>query len=127
MPSELSWSTDYCHPTNWDQSFAPLSLPDMLAASAARRGNAAMLDFMGRRFSYTDAASGAARVARGLQRLGIGKGRRVGLFLPNVPHYVAAYYGALAAGATVVNFSPLYTARELEEQVEDSGTDTLFT
>src|SRR3546814_14206405 len=57
----------------------------------------------------------------------LGKGSRFGLFLPNVPHYVAAYYGALAAGATVVNFSPLYTVAELEAQVEDSGTDTLFT
>ncbi|MBL9068330.1 MAG: long-chain fatty acid--CoA ligase [Sphingopyxis sp.] len=127
MPSEYSWSTDYHHPTAWDQTFAPLSLPDMLAASATRRGDAAMLDFMGRRFSYAEVARGAARVARGLQRLGIGKGSRIGLFLPNVPHYVAAYYGALAIGATVVNFSPLYTARELEDQVEDSGTDTLFT
>jgi len=127
MPSEFSWSTDYHHPTAWDQNFAPLSLPDMLAVSVKRRGDAAMLDFMGRRFSYVQVARGAARVARGLQQLGIGKGSRVGLFLPNVPHYVAAYYGALTAGATVVNFSPLYTARELEEQVEDSGTDTLVT
>ncbi|MDR6832882.1 MULTISPECIES: AMP-binding protein [unclassified Sphingopyxis] len=127
MDSRFSWSTDYHHPTPWDQEFASLSLPDMLAASVARRGDAAMLDFMGRRFSYAQVARGAARVARGLQQLGIGKDSRVGLFLPNVPHYVAAYYGALAAGATVVNFSPLYTARELEEQVEDSGTDTLFT
>src|SRR3546814_13871549 len=55
------------------------------------------------------------------------KGDRVGLFLPNVPHYVAAYYGALAIGATVVNFSPLYTAAELEHQVEDSGAKILFT
>ncbi len=40
-----------------------------------------------------------------------GRGDRVGLYLPNVPHYVAAYYGTLMAGAIVVNFSPLYTAR----------------
>lgn len=121
------WTTGYRHPTQWDQPFAPLSLPAMLADSVARRGDAAMLDFMGRRFSYAEVAGGVARVARGLQRLGVGKGCRVGLFLPNVPHYVAAYYGALAAGATVVNFSPLYTIAELEAQVEDSGTDTLFT
>lgn len=127
MDSLFSWSTDYHHPTAWNQEFAPLSLPDMLAASAARRGEAPMLDFMGRTFGYAEVARGAARVARGLQGLGLGKGSRVGLFLPNVPHYVAAYYGALAAGATVVNFSPLYTIAELEAQVEDSGTDTLFT
>ena len=127
MDSRFSWSTDYRHPTPWDQEFAPLSLPDMLAASVRRRGAAPMLDFMGRQFSYAEVAQGAARVARGLQLRGIGKGSRVGLFLPNVPHYVAAYYGALAVGATVVNFSPLYTVAELEAQVEDSGTDTLFT
>ena len=127
MDSRFSWSTDYHHPTMWDQEFPPLSLPDMFAASVARKGDAPMLDFMGRQFAYAEVARGAARVARGLQQLGLGKGSRVGLFLPNVPHYVAAYYGALAAGATVVNFSPLYTVAELEAQVEDSGTDTLFT
>jgi len=127
MNSPFSWSTDYRHPTPWDQDFPPLSLPDMLAASVARKGDAPMLDFMGRHFSYREVADGVARVARGLQQRGIGKGSRVGLFLPNVPHYVAAYYGALAAGATVVNFSPLYTIAELEAQVEDSGTDLLFT
>lgn len=127
MSSPFSWSTDYRHPTAWDQDFPPLSLPDMLAASATRKGSAPALDFMGRRFTYAEVAGGAARVARGLQQRGIGKGSRVGLFLPNVPHYVAAYYGALAAGATVVNFSPLYTVAELEAQVEDSGTEVLFT
>ncbi|MEL0155068.1 long-chain fatty acid--CoA ligase [Sphingopyxis sp.] len=127
MGTLYDWSTDYRHPAAWDQSFAPLSLPAMLADSVARRGEAPMLDFMGRRFRYAEVADGVARVARGLQQRGIGKGSRVGLFLPNVPHYVAAYYGALAAGATVVNFSPLYTVAELEAQVEDSGTDTLFT
>ena len=127
MNSPYDWSHDYRHPTPWDQSFPPLTLPAMLADSVARRGAAPMLDFLGRQFSYDEVARGAARVAHGLQQRGIGKGHRVGLFLPNVPHYVAAYYGALAAGATVVNFSPLYTVHELEAQVEDSGTDTLFT
>ena len=59
--------------------------------------------------------------------MGVAKGDRVGLFLPNVPHYVAAYYGAMLAGATVVNFSPLYTADELAHQVADCGTRILFT
>src|SRR3546814_17806626 len=94
MTTPYSWSTNYRHPAAWDQEFAPLSLPDMLAASVARKGEAPMLDFMGRRFSYREVADAVARVACGLQRRGIGKGSRIGLFLPNVPHYVAAYYGA---------------------------------
>lgn len=121
------WKTHYNHPCPWDQVFAPLSLPDMFFASAARKGRAPLLDFMGRKYGYDRVARGVARVAKGLQQRGIGKGDRVGLFLPNVPHYVAAYYGAMAAGATVVNFSPLYTVDELAHQVEDSGTTVLFT
>lgn len=59
----------------------------------------------------------ADRVACGLEKLGIARGDRVGLFLPNVPHYLAAYFGALRLGAIVVNFSPLYTVDELSHQV----------
>ena len=95
--------------------------------SARRMGNAPLLDFMGRRYSYAETLDGANRVACGLKALGYGPGDRIGLFLPNVPHYVAAYYGILKLGATVVNFSPLYSVEELEAQVEDSGTRLLFT
>ena len=56
-----------------------------------------LIDFMGRKYSYAETLHGVNRVACGLATLGIGKGDRVGLFLPNVPHYVAAYYGALKA------------------------------
>ena len=125
--AEPIWKTHYNHPCAWDQTFAPLSLPQMFFASAERKGSAPLLDFMGRKYGYDEVARGVARVAKGLQALGIGKGDRVGLFLPNVPHYVAAYYGAMAAGATVVNFSPLYTVDELAHQVEDSGATILFT
>ncbi|PXW76312.1 long-chain acyl-CoA synthetase [Blastomonas natatoria] len=125
--AEPIWKTHYNHPCPWDQTFPPLSLPDMFFASVARKHSAPLLDFMERKYSYDQVAHGVARVAKGLQALGIGKGDRVGLFLPNVPHYVAAYYGAMAAGATVVNFSPLYTVDELAHQVEDSGTTILFT
>ena len=121
------WTTNYLHPTKWDQRFAPMALHDMFFASADRMGDAALADFMGRKFSYAKMADSVRRVARGLQDKGVTKGDRVGLFLPNVPHYLAAYYGALAAGATVVNFSPLYTVDELAHQVADSGTTILFT
>jgi long-chain acyl-CoA synthetase len=125
-PPEI-WRTAYRHPTEWQQNFAPLSVPEMFAASAGRCPAAPLIDFMGRKFSYAEARSGVDRVASGLAALGIGKGDRIGLFLPNVPHYVAAYYGALKIGATVVNFSPLYTVDELAHQVADSGTRLLFT
>jgi long-chain acyl-CoA synthetase len=124
---ETAWRTAYRHPSPWDQAFAPMTLPQMFEAAAARMGKAPFLDFLGRRYSYADVAGAVKRVACGLQRMGVKPGDRVGLFLPNVPHYVAAYYGALAAGAVVVNYSPLYTVEELAGQVVDSGTTTLIT
>ena len=104
-----------------------MTLPDMFFGSARRLHGMPMLDFMGRKYSYTSVAATAEQVAKGLQDMGVGRGDRVGLFLPNVPQYVAAYYGAMAAGATIVNFSPLYSADELAHQVEDSGTKILIT
>ena len=125
-PADI-WRSAYQHPAEWRQDFPPLTLSDMFEQTARRSANASLIDFMGRKYSYARTLHGINRVACGLARLGIVKGDRVGLFLPNVPHYVAAYYGALKCGATVVNFSPLYSAEELEAQVEDSGTRILFT
>jgi long-chain acyl-CoA synthetase len=121
------WRAHYDHPGGWDREFPPLSLPDMFRASAEAAPLAPCIEFLGRSYPYSQVADGARRVAAGLQALGVSKGDRIGLYLPNVPHYVAAYYGALMIGAVVVNFSPLYTAAELEHQVEDSGTRLLFT
>jgi long-chain acyl-CoA synthetase len=124
---EQIWRTAYRHPVAWDTPLPPLSMVELFEASAARRGTAPLLDFMGRTYSYAETLDGANRVACGLKALGYGPGDRIGLYLPNVPHYVAAYYGILKLGATVVNFSPLYTAAELAHQVADSGTRVLFT
>lgn len=121
------WRARYVHPCAWDTAYPALSLPDLLADAAARHPDAPLVDFMGRRYSYAAIAASARAFASGLQRRGIAKGDRVGLYLPNVPLYVSAYFGALIAGATVVNFSPLYTAQELEAQVADSGTRLLVT
>jgi long-chain acyl-CoA synthetase len=125
--SENIWKTRYNHPSSWEQDFPPLSMVDMVVGSAMANPDAVMIDFMGRKTGYGEMLHVIRRVAKGLQDLGVKKGDRVGLYLPNVPHYVAGYYGAMMAGATVVNFSPLYTAAELEHQVEDSGTKILFT
>jgi long-chain acyl-CoA synthetase len=121
------WRSAYRHPGPWDQPFPPLSMVDLLEASAAAHPHAPLIDFMGRKYSYGEVLDGANRVAHGLHELGYAKGDRIGLFLPNVPHYVAAYYGVLKLGAIAVNFSPLYTVEELSAQVADSGTLLLFT
>jgi long-chain acyl-CoA synthetase len=127
MTEAMPWTRNYQHPAAWEQSFAPLSVHDMFFNSASRMQNARLADFLGRSYGYAEMADAVRRFARGLQLRGIGKGDHVGLFLPNVPHYIVAYYGAMAAGATVVNFSPLYTIDELAQQVADSGTSILVT
>ncbi len=125
--ADSPWLGHYAHPCAWDQTFAPLSMPAMFAASAAANAASPLVDFMGRQYSYSAIHAEAQAFAAGLQQLGIAKGDRVGLYLPNVPIYVSAYYGAMIAGATVVNFSPLYTVDELSAQVADSGTRLLVT
>jgi long-chain acyl-CoA synthetase len=121
------WRTGYVHPCAWDQEFAPLAMTQLFIDAVAARGDAPLVDFYGRQFSYNAVMAQARAFAAGLQALGIAKGDRVGLYLPNVPAYLPAYFGAMMAGATVVNFSPLYTAQELEAQVEDSGTRLMVT
>lgn len=121
------WRDHYAHACVWDEEFPPLSLVELFAASVAEHPDRPLVEFEGRQFSYVELSAEARRFAAGLQAQGVGKGERVGLFLPNVPTYVPAYYGALLAGATVVNFSPLYTATELEAQVVDSGARILVT
>ena len=117
----------YHHPTAWDAEFEPMTLPDMLARTVAHDPAAPFLHFMGRTYSYGEMFEQANRFARGLVEMGIERGDRVGLFLPNVPIYASAYYGAMMAGAVVVNFSPLYSVEELAWQVSDSGTRALVT
>jgi len=124
---EDAWRRAYRHPTPWDTAFPPESMVALFEGAAAAHGPAPLIEFLGRTYSYAETLDGANRVAAGLAALGYGPGDRIGLFLPNVPHYVAAYYGILKLGATVVNFSPLYTTEELAHQVADSGTRVLFT
>lgn len=117
----------YAHYGVWDIDLPPLSVPDLFRQALGRTPGAPVVDFYGRTFTYEQIWQAAQGFAAGLQKLGLGRGDRIGLYLPNVPHYVSAYYGAMLAGATVVNFSPLYSAEELEAQVVNSGTRLLVT
>ena len=120
-----AWRENYAHPCLWQQEFAPLAMTELFAASVASFGERALTDFYGRLYTYDAVMAEARAFAAGLQSRGIGKGDRVGLFLPNVPIYFSAYFGTLMTGATVVNFSPLYSVDELRAQVADSQTSLM--
>lgn len=77
--------------------------------------------------SYSELDSLSIQFANALLILGVGKGDRVALYLPNIPQFVIAYFGALKAGAVVTAISPLHREREVEYQLCDSGAQTIVT
>lgn len=102
-------------------------LVDLLDESVARFGPRPATEFFGKRLSYSELGRIVARAARGFQRLGVKRGTRVGLCLPNTPYSVICYFAILKAGGIVVNFNPLYVEREIAHQIADSGTTIMVT
>ena len=82
--------------------------------------------YMGRSYSFADIDAHAHALAAYLQDLGLERGDRVAIMLPNIPQYPVAVAAILRAGFVVVNVNPLYTARELEHQLKDSGARAIF-
>jgi long-chain acyl-CoA synthetase len=101
------------------------SLVQLMEESFQKFAHATAYTFMGRdvSFSETDSVSGA--FAAYLQGLGLAKGDRVAIMMPNVPQYPVAVAAILRAGYVVVNVNPLYTPRELEHQLKDSGSKAI--
>ncbi len=125
--SQYPWMQHYPSGLLWDKEYAPRSLPDMFDEAVAKYGSKTCSDFLGRRRSYSETGQLVDRTAKGLADLGIGKGSKVGLLLPNSPAYIIFYYAILKTGACVVNFNPLYSVRELKYQIEDSQTELMIT
>jgi long-chain acyl-CoA synthetase len=82
--------------------------------------------FMGKDLTYRQLDETSAAVGAWLQSKGLGKGKRVAIMMPNVLQYPIVLGGVLRAGCTVVNVNPLYTPRELEHQLKDSGAEAIF-
>jgi long-chain acyl-CoA synthetase len=119
------WLRAYPAGIAWDMPLPPMTLVEIFEGSVARFADRPCLDFMGRRWTYAQVGALVGRAAAGLRALGAGPGTRIGLCLPNGPHYVVAFFAALRCGATVVNFNPLYVAAELVAQAADSGTEIM--
>ncbi len=125
-PSDI-WRSRYIHPGQWDVTYPPMTLTAMFDASVAQHGSAVLTDFLGSRLTYAQVGAKVDAFAATLIGWGLAKGDRVGLYLPNVPDYLIAYYGALKAGAIIVNMSPLYSRAELTHQTADSGARIVVT
>src|SRR6266700_333434 len=105
---------------------AELAIPDepltwLLDHAVHNHSDQTAIIYYGNRLSYAQLSTLANRFAIGLQKLGIQKGDRVAIALPNIPQYPIAFYGALRAGAVIVPTHPLSTEREMQHQLADSG------
>lgn len=105
---------------------AQLDIPDypltwLLDEAVKHYPGQTALMYYGTKISYALLSSLANRFANALQKLGIQQGDRVAIALPNIPQYPIAFYGALRAGAVAVPTNPLYTGREMQHQMADSG------
>ena len=131
---EKPWLKFYDSPIPEHIDYPPIPLHELLQRSADKYPEGVALiygaplgsRYMAKKVTYKELNALVNRFAAGLQKLGVKKGDRVALYLPNCPQYIIAFYGAARAGAVVVPCNPLYVARELEHQVKDSGAETLI-
>jgi long-chain acyl-CoA synthetase len=121
------WLKAYPAGVDWYKSIEPMPLWHLLDQAVANHPSRVCTNFLGKRLTYKELFSQVERAAAGLQRLGVKKGTKVGLFLPNSPTFIVYYYAILKAGGTVVNYNPLYTIEELTFQVGDSQTELMIT
>lgn len=98
----------------------------LLERAAERHGDVEATIFFGARMTYRELRDQSRRLAAGLQEMGVKKGDRVAIMLPNCPQAIIAYYGALMAGAIVTQVNPMYTRRELQHQLQDSGATIII-
>ena len=101
------------------------SLNQLIDESMQAFRDKACYSYMGKEFSFGEIDAQSAAFAAYLQGLGLKKGDRVAVMMPNVVQYPVAVIGVLRAGLVLVNVNPLYTARELEHQLNDSGATAI--
>jgi len=121
------WLTHYPHEVPPTFDYPKQQLAQFLVRSAEAFPHTVALDFLGKKISYRSLLRHSYRFANALLRLGVRKGDRVAVMLPNCPQAVIAYYGILLAGGIVVMTNPLYMTRELEHQLKDSGAKIIVT
>jgi long-chain acyl-CoA synthetase len=118
---QKQWLTSYAEGVPQTIETPTESLIDMIDASVSKYRRSVALEFFGASTTYGELGDQIARAAEGLRRLGVKKGDRVAIVLPNCPQHVIAFYATLRLGAIVIEHNPLYTVRELRHQFEDHG------
>ena len=129
-------TTAFTPTRHWQQSYDarvpadinPDAWPSVVAmAQEAMQRYASHTAFrcFGRSLSYADVDTQSGAFAAYLQHLGVHRGDRIAVMLPNIPAFPVAMFGVLRAGAAQVNVNPTYTPQELEHQLNDAGVETI--
>ena len=121
------WLRHYDYWVRSQLSYPGRPLADILALSAIERPDRPATQFLGAQLTFLDLKRRSDALAASLARLGIVKGDRVGVMLPNCPQYIIAAFAVLRLGAVVVNINPSYTAREFLTVAADSGARIVIT
>ncbi len=123
----MKQSSQYPKDVQWDMAIEPRPVYTILEDTVEKYGSRPAFDFMNKKYSYAQLGRMVNQFAAGLQKIGVKKDVKVGLFLPNSPYFIISYYAILKAGGTVVNYNPLYAEREIEYQINDSDTEIMIT
>jgi long-chain acyl-CoA synthetase len=121
------WHRHYDYNVPTTIRYPRIPVQEFLGLAAKTFPNKPALSFFGSEITFWELRCQVIRFANALGALGVKKGERVGLHLPNCPQYPIAYYAVLSLGAIVVNLNPLYTPSELQMMANTSGLTTLVT
>lgn len=127
MYDSKPWLTSYPEEIPAELEFRKEPVQQYLVDAAKSFPEKTAIHFMGREMAYKELYDEALSFASYLQQIGISKGDRVAIMLANTPQAVISYFGILMAGGIVVQTNPLYTERELEYQMKDSGAKAIIT
>jgi long-chain acyl-CoA synthetase len=121
------WLKNYPKGVDWNAQIEPKPIFALLDETAAKFPDNDAIDFEGKTLTYIELAQQVEYAARAFTDIGVKRGIKVGIFLPNCPQFIIAYFGILKAGGTVVNCSPLYSEAEVEFLAKDSDAEIIVT
>ena len=121
------WQKNYDYIVPTSIRFPKFPVQNFLHLAASQFPFKAATDFYGSEMTFSQLRTQILRMANALTQMGVKKGDRIGLALPNCPQYIIAYYAILSAGAIVVNMNPMYTHDELKFMLENTAVKVLVT
>jgi long-chain acyl-CoA synthetase len=124
--NDRPWLRNYDKGVPQHIDYPEIPLFQLLEDSAKNYPDVPCTIFKGAKISFKEMSRITDQVAAALAGMGVKKGDRVGIFMPNCPQFVMAYFGILKAGGVVVAINPLYTPNEIEYQVNDAGIEIMF-